>query len=150
MKVMVTLPNEPNWFTFYSAFTELFPFIPHDEAPPEAAWPPGATSKETEENYRRAEAPFVPQIENVIRQLCKTGSASTPSKAVAYFLGLRSTILACFFFKFSISDGPSRYLTIIPFPSLPTPVVMQWFLIDWWAAWGPYEVSLAWHENDTS
>jgi hypothetical protein len=148
MKVTLTLPNEPNWFTFHRSFSGLFPCIPEDEAPAEAVWAPGATLKETEENYRRAEAPFVPQIENVFRELCETGFASTPSNAVAYFLYWRSMTLACFFLRLPISDGPFRYLTIIPFPSLPTPVVMQWFLIDWWAAWGSYEVAFEWHEND--
>jgi hypothetical protein len=147
-KLTLTLPNEPNWFTFAVRFSGLFPRIPLDEAPPEVAWTVGATLKETEESYRRAEAPFIPQIENVIRKLCETGSASMPSKAVSHFLGVRSTVVGCFFLKLSISDGPSRYLTIIPFPSLPAPVVTQWFLIDWWAGWGPYELAFQYQEGD--
>jgi hypothetical protein len=74
MNSTVKLPNEsdpPNWFTFvesFSSFLGVFPFIPHEPAPPRARWSLGATYKQTIENYKRAETPFVPQIEDVIRR----------------------------------------------------------------------------------
>jgi hypothetical protein len=140
---MATLPKESepedNWFTFADWYLGLFPYIEHDEAPPEAAWALSATFEETRENYKQAEAPFVSQIESVIRKLCETGSASAPSKAVAYFLGCRSAVLESFFFKLSIGDSFGRSLTIIPFPSLPRMRVAQWFLIDWWRHHGASE-----------
>jgi hypothetical protein len=138
---MTKLPDKsksrPTWHTFRP---ESFPYIPHDEAPPECAWALGATCEETQSNYKRAEAPFVPQIDEAIRTLCKTGSATTPSEAVAYFLGLRFIVLDYFFARFSIRNNPSSFLTIIPFPSLPPTRVLEWFLTDWWREWGVSEI----------
>jgi hypothetical protein len=44
MNITANLPNElnpPNWFTFVEWFHEVcrvFPFIPHEQAPPRASW----------------------------------------------------------------------------------------------------------------
>jgi len=146
MNTTAQLPNEldpPNWVTFVEWFAEFgraFRLIPHEQAPPRASWSLGATYKETLENYKRAEAPFVPQIEEAIRRLCKTGHVSVPSVSVAYFLGLRPIILLFFLSKFSITAGPDTYVSILPFPSLPPLGVAQWLLIDWWRCWGPREL----------
>jgi hypothetical protein len=147
MNATAEWPNEldpPNWLTFVewlSDFGRVFPFIPHEQAPQRASWSLGATYMQTLENYKRAEAPFVPQIEDVIRGFCTTRHASVKSVALAYFLGLRPIILLFFLSKFTIQPGPDRYVSIIPFPSLPPPHVAQWFLIDWWRAWGPRETA---------
>jgi len=124
MKPVLELPTGThpfNWFTFSNSLLGWFPLISADEVP-EAALGPGETSKETEQNYRRAETPFVAEIENVIRTLCESGSASVPSKLVAYFLPWRSTTVMAFLLKLSISFSPYRYLSIIPSPPLPTTV----------------------------
>jgi hypothetical protein len=132
---------EHNWNTFGGCFIGLFPFVPHDQAPPRCSWEVGGTLKEAAANYRQAEAPFVSQIEDVIRALCKTGSASTPSKEIQYLLGLRSAVLESFFLKFAISLGNGRHSTIIPFPALPTLRVVEWFCIDWWRQHGASAVA---------
>ena len=133
--------SRSTWHTF-RARLGCFAYIPHDDAPPECAWALGATCEETQDNYKRAEAPFIPQIDEVVRTLCKTGSATTASDAVAYFLGLRFIVLDYFFAKFSIHNNPTSVLTIIPFPSLPTAGVLEWFLTDWWREWGVSEICL--------
>ena len=142
---MATLANKPepehNWYTL-GACLAFFPYIPHDEAPLQCAWTLGATCKETQDNFKRAEAPFVSQIEEVIRTFCETGSATTPSDAVAYFFGLRPIVIECFFARFSIRKNSSTHLTIIPYPLLPTKRVLEWFLIDWWQEWGISEICL--------
>ena len=112
MKSLLKLPHdtEPhNWFSLINSLLGLLPHVPRDKAPPEAAWSPGATVKEAQENYRRAERPFEPEIEDVIRTLCETGSARIPSKAVSYFIGERSTVLGVFLMKLSIRAGPHGY-----------------------------------------
>jgi hypothetical protein len=142
MTILLKKPEtRHNWETF-RACLEAYPYVPHDEAPPECAWNLGATCEETGNNYRRAEAPFVPQIEKFIRTFCETGSAKTPSLAIAYFIGLRFIVFDYFLARFSICNGPNSYLTIIPFPSLPTRRVLEWFLTDWWQQWGVWEICL--------
>jgi len=148
MKTVLNLPIEAapfNWFTFGNSLLHLFPRIGVDEVS-DAAWGPGETSDETEQNYREAEAPFVAEMENVIRTLCEAGSAPMPSKAATYFLFWRATTVAGFLLKLLTSTDPNRYSSIIPFPSLPTPAVIQWFLIEWWTVWGPDEISDQWHD----
>jgi hypothetical protein len=131
-----------NWSTFAAPFLDLFPYIPHDEAPKECAWALGATLKETSNNYKQSEAPFLSEIEEWIRTFCKAGSAPAPSKAIAYFLGLRSAVLHCFLQKFSIGIGSNfAELTIIPFPSRPVFKIVEWFLLDWWRNQGASEVA---------
>lgn len=132
---------EHNWATFAPCFLGLFPYIPHDQAPHECRWNLGESLKETVSNYQEAETGFVKQTEDVIRTLCDKGSASAASEAVAYFLGLRSAVLESFFLKFSIGTRNGRSWTIIPFPTLPTHNVIEWFLIDWWRRHGAFEVA---------
>lgn len=122
---------EHNWSTFAMCFVGTFPYIPHDKAPPECAWRVGDSRETFESDFRRAEAPFIADIEATIRTLCSTGAASHDSRAVQYFLGIRGAVLESFFLSFSIPRGGAQ-MTIIPFPQLPPLRVVEWFLIDWW------------------
>lgn len=144
-----------NWTTFAVSFIGMFPFIEHNQAPIECAWSVGETLKETAENFRRTEAPFAAEVEGVIHTFCQTGTTPKAARTAQYFLGLRSAVLESLFLKFSINK--SRTLnevalasaakpqvieeTIIPFPSLPTLQVLEWFLIDWWRKQGAIEVA---------
>jgi len=147
--------NKPqhNWGSFALCAIGTFSWILEDEAPPECAWKLGRTLLQTTENFKTAESPFLPQIESVIHTFCETDSASSPSKAVAYFLGWRSAVLEQFFLKLSVSStklrlGSTRLSvsstirsTIIPFPSVPVLRVVEWFFIDWWRQWGAWEAA---------
>jgi hypothetical protein len=138
-----------NWSTFAACFIGLFPYIPHDEVPQGCACALGATLKETSNNYKQAEAPFLSEIEEWIRTFCKVGSAPAPSKSIAYFLGLRCAVLECIFLKFSIGIGSNfTQSTIIPFPSLPVLQIVEWFLLDWWRNQGALEVAKFLHLED--
>jgi hypothetical protein len=146
-------PNERgepqhNWITFAMCAIGTFGYVSHDEAPPDCAWKLGKTQEETAENFKAAEAPFLVEIENVIHTFCETGSASAPSKAVAYFLGQRSSVLEKFFLKFSVG-GKDYHSTVIPFPSLPVLRVVEWFFIDWWKQWGAWEAAMYRHLDDS-
>src|SRR5437764_13128405 len=96
---------EHNWSTFAACFVGMFPYIQHDKAPPECAWTVGDAPETFETDFRRAQAPFLADIEATIRTLCSTGAASHGSKSVQYFLGLRGAVLEQFFLEFSIPRG---------------------------------------------
>jgi hypothetical protein len=130
--------DEPghNWNILFCSLIGFFPYVPHDEAPAECAWKVGPTQKRIAEDFLRAEAPFVPEVDRVIQELCSSGSASTDSPAVRYFLGLRAAAVNDFWGKFDVvKDGVAS--TIIPPSSLPALQVLKWFMIDWWRKHGP-------------
>jgi len=101
-------------------------------------------------DFRRAEAPFIPEIERVIRAICNAEQLEVSdeiSRGATYFLGLRGTLVLDFLMDLDVEiGGPATPLnspdagpltmTIIPFPALPAHEVMQWLLIDWWREHG--------------
>jgi hypothetical protein len=128
-----------NWASFSMVFVGMFPYIPHDEAPRDCFWRVGNTWDTLASDFGRAQAPFLPEIEKVIRTLCDTGNAQNDSKAVGYFLGLRGCVLESFFLSLSVPKG-QIHETIIPFPTKPLMKTLEWFLIDWWNFHGPRQI----------
>jgi len=129
---------EHNWTSFGMCFVGMFPYIPHDEAPPNCAWKVGADYDTMDLDFRRAEAPYRAEIETIVRTLCATDNAEMGSPESAYFLGLRGAVLGPWFLSLSVPlPGTGATHTIVPFPKMPMMRVLEWFLIDWWNHHGP-------------
>jgi hypothetical protein len=140
---------EHNWSTFGMCFVGMFPYIPHDEAPPTCSWKVGDTLSEIDRDFRRVEAPYVAEIEKIIRSLCRRGNAPAGSEESQYFLGLRAAVLAPFLLSHAVPIQGGALQTILPFPQLPTLRVLEWFLIDWWNRHGPQRICEYRHLEDT-
>jgi hypothetical protein len=133
-------PRE-NWPSFAMKWLGHFPYVEHSEAPAECAWKLGESAEGFSSDYRRVEAPFRSEIENVINQIAD-GGTTPASPQVAYFLGIRGEVVQDFLFSLYLSNGSGLHHTIIPFPNQEALSVMRWLMISWFDLLGPDRAAL--------
>jgi hypothetical protein len=88
-------------------------------------------------DFRRAERPFLEEVEEGIRLWCASGLKRWPklSPAAKAMAAVRLEIVALFVDQFCIGTL-GQMNSIIPYPVRTDAQIIRWFLLDWWAEHG--------------
>ena len=123
-------PDPRHWHNLFASWFGILDYTPHGEEPPGCAWTHHENPNDLEAEYRRVEAPFLPEIEGYIDAIESGGSISIRPE-VEYFLGQRHHVIWQFVGSLSAKvDG--WHHTIIPPCSGGPLVVFGWFFRHWW------------------
>lgn len=125
-----------HWNKLGESLLFAFPYISHRDAPKTCIWHPDLDIESVGTNYRKAESPYVQQIEQAIDVFCRTGQAPTTSPEASYFLGIRSAVVESFLMQLgSRSDDDIRTVFLLP-PDMSIHDAARWLFTYWWKCQG--------------